>query len=72
MAAFETAAEKMVRPMSANHDAAGRLSVPGTDPRDEARYGAFDLDPDSTIIYDAENEAAWIQFDAAVRLSVRR
>lgn len=57
--------------MSANHDAAGRPPA-GNGPRVEERYGAFDLAPDSTIVYDAENEAAWLQSDAAVRLSARR
>jgi hypothetical protein len=33
----------------------------GDSPRDSSRYGAFDLDSDSTVIYDTENEAAWIQ-----------
>jgi hypothetical protein len=40
----------------------------GDSPRDSSRYGAFDLDGDSTVIYDTEHEAAWIQSDSSTPL----
>lgn len=39
----------------------GRADTIGVDPR----YRSFAVEPDETIIYDAENEAAWIQSDLA-------
>jgi hypothetical protein len=58
--------------MCANDDAYRGSFAGGAPPRDDARYGAFDLEADSTVIYDVENDAAWIQSDVVSPLSARR
>lgn len=58
--------------MCANDDAYRDSLGAGADPRDDARYGAFDLEADSTVIYDVENDAAWIQSDVVSSPSARR
>jgi len=58
--------------MCANDDTHRGSLAAGAGPRDNARYGAFDLQTDSTVIYDVENDAAWVQSDVVSPLSARR
>jgi VCBS repeat-containing protein len=53
-------------------DDAHRSLATGVDPRDGDRYGAFELAAEGAVIYDVENDAAWIQSDVATTLSARR